>query len=87
MGETHNIHPIKLSKINDNKIVKDYLIAEIKERELMSEGPSKYIACFDYFDKLLIVLPATSGGRSIIGAPVGIASASFSFAFSITTGI
>ena len=47
----------------------------------------------DYFDKSLIVLSATSGGVSyasfatIIGAPVGIASAVFSFEFSITTGI
>ena len=42
---------------------------------------------------VLIVLSGTSGGISIasfatvIGAPVGIASGSFSFAFSITTGI
>ena len=54
---------------------------------------SRYIASFDYFDKSLIVLSATSGGISIalfatvIEAPVGTASASFSFAFSITTGI
>ena len=54
---------------------------------------SKYIASFDYFDKSLIVLSATSGSISIasfatvIGAPVGIATASFSLAFSISTGI
>ena len=63
------------------------------ERKLMSERLSKYIASFDYFNKSLIVLSATSAGTSIalfatvIGAPVGIASASFSFAFSIITGI
>ena len=44
-------------------------------------------------DKALIVLSATSGGVSIIsltsvvGAPVGIASASFTLTFSLTTGI
>ena len=54
---------------------------------------SKYISSFDYFDKSLIVLSATSGSISIasfatvIGAPVGIASASFSLAFSICRGI
>ena len=59
----------------------------------MSKRLSNYIASFDYFDKSLIVLPATNGSISItsfgtvIGAPVGIASASFSFAFSVTTGI
>ena len=59
----------------------------------MSKKLSKYIASFDYFDKSLIVLPAASGSISIvsfatiIGAPVGIASATFSLAFSMSTGI
>ena len=44
---------------------KDYFVLEIKERELMSKGFSKYIASLDYFDKSLIVLSATSGGISI----------------------
>ena len=43
----------------------------------MSKGRSKYIASFDYFDKF----------ATVIGAPVGIASTSFSLAFSIFTGI
>ena len=79
-----------LNKINK---VKDYFVAEIKERELMSKKHTKYIASFDYFDKYLILLSATSGGTSIasfatvIGTPVRIASASFSFAFSITTRV
>ena len=46
-----------------------------------------------YFEKSLIVLSITTGSVSIasfatvIGAPVGIVSASFSLAFSISTGI
>ena len=54
---------------------------------------SKYIAAFDYFDKTLIALFATSGGRSIISftnvieVPVGMASPSFSLLFPLTTGI
>ena len=53
----------------------------------------KYVTTFDYIDKILIVLSATTGGvsivsfTSIIGAPVGIASASFILIFSLTTGI
>ena len=79
----------RLNKINE---IKDYLAAEIKERELMSKRLSKYIASFDYFDKSLIVLSVTTGSISIasfatvIGAPVGMMSASCSLAFSITTG-
>ena len=96
MAETHNIYPnlhyqqFRLNKINE---IKDYFDAEIKERELMSKRVSKYIASFDYFDKSLIVLSITAGSISItsfatvIGAPVGIASVSFSLVFSISTGI
>ena len=83
-----NEQQFRLNKINE---IKDYFVAEIKERELMSKRLSKYIASFDYFDKSLIVLPAASGSISIasfaaiIGAPVGIASTSFSLAFSVYT--
>ena len=43
----------RLNKINE---VKDYFVAKIKERELMSKRLGKYIASFDYFDKLLFYL-------------------------------
>ena len=102
MAEGSNIYPslneillsdrqyFRLNKINE---IKDYFVAEIKERELMSKGLSKYIAFCDYFDKSLIVLSATSGGISIasfatvIGTPIGIASASLSLTFSLSTRI
>ena len=51
------------------------------------------MAVFDYLDKPLIALSATTGGisvisfASIIRAPEGIASASFSLIFSLTTRI
>ena len=54
---------------------------------------NKYVTIFSYIDKILIVLSATSGGvsiisfSSVIGAPAGIASASFTLIFSLTTGI
>ena len=66
----------------------------IKEkRKSYSKKLNKYVTAFDWIDKVLIVLSATSGGvsiisfTSIIGAPVGIASASFTLIFSLTTGI
>ena len=67
--ETPNIYPnlnnqqqFRLNKINE---IKYYFVAEIKERELMSKRLSKYIASFNYADKSLIVLSATSGTISI----------------------
>ena len=97
MGKATNTFPnlndqqqFRLNKINE---MKDYSIAEIKKRVLMSKRLSRYIAYFDYFDKSLIVLSVASASISIApfstvsGASVGIASASFSFAFSITIEI
>ena len=84
-----NEQQFRLNKINE---VKDYFVAEIKERELMSKRLSKYIASFDYFDKSLIVLSVATGSISIasfatvIGAPAGIIGASCGFTFSITSG-
>ena len=78
-----------------NEITKteNYFNSEINQRKLCSRKLSKYVAAFDYIDKVLIVLSATSGGVSIIslpsviGATVGIAATSFSLIFSLTTGI
>ena len=81
-------HYFRLNKINE---IKDYFVADIKERELMSKRLCKYIACFDYFDKSLIVLSITIGSISIasfatvILAHIGIISAHFSLTFSICT--
>ena len=84
--ETHDIYPnlhdqqqLRVNKINE---IKDYFVAEIKERKLMSKRVSKYVASFDYFDKPVIVLSVTTGSISIvsfatvIGAPVGMMNAS-----------
>ena len=55
---------------------------------------TRYVTIFDYIDKILIVLSATTSGVSIIsftsttiGESVGIVSASFTLIFSLTTGI
>ena len=73
--------------------IENYFHQEINQRKSCSKKLNKYVTTFDYIDKILIVLSATSSGvsiisfTSIIGAPVGIASASFTLIFSLTTGI
>ena len=52
-ANTSNDQQFRLNKINE---IKDYFIAESKQRELMSKRISKYIASFDYFDKSLFYL-------------------------------
>ena len=80
-------------RLNEITKIENYFNAEINQRKLWSKNLGKYVAAFDYIDKVLIVLSATSGGvhiisfTSVIGAPVGIASASFTLGFSLTTGI
>ena len=43
-----NEQQFRLNKINE---IKDYFLAEIREKELISKNISKYIASLDYFDK------------------------------------
>ena len=80
-------------RLNEVSKIENYFIEEINQRKSCSKKLSKYVAVFDYIDKILIVLSATTGGvsicsfTSVVGAPVGIASASFTLIFSLTTGI
>ena len=100
LHETPNMYPnlnaiisnkwqFRLKKINE---IKDYFLAEIRERELISKNISKYIASLDYFDKSLNVLSILAGSISIalfatvIGAPAGIIGAACGLTFSITSG-
>ena len=83
--------PLRFRKNLFNICNKKFL-SEIRERELISKNISKYIASLDYFDKSLNVLSILSGSISIasfatlIGATAGIIGASYSSAFSITSG-
>ena len=52
-------------KFSLNEII-NYFNSEIQEKIIMSKNLSKYIAAFNYFDKILIVLSAASGKVSII---------------------
>ena len=69
MSEASNIY-LDLSnqtifRLNEINKIKDYFNSEMKERKIMSKKLSKYIVAFDYFDKTLIVLSATSEGISL----------------------
>ena len=75
------------------KIINQIKSWEINQRKSCSKNLSEYVAVFDYIDQAFIVLSATSGELSIIsftivvGALVGIASASLTLFFSLITGI
>ena len=80
-------------RLHEISKIENYVIEEINQRKSCSKKLSKYVATFDNIDKSLIVLRATSGGlsiclfTSIVGAPIGTASARFTLLFSLTTGI
>ena len=95
MNECNSIETVdKTNLTNQTKFhldrkskIENYFIKEINQRKSFSKKLSEYVAVFDYVDQALIVLSATGGGvsiisfTSIIGAPVGIASASFTLFF------
>ena len=83
-----NKQNFKLSEIIG---IENYFHQEINKRKLCSKKINKYVTAFNYIEKILIVLSATGSGVSIIsftiiaGAPVGIASASLTTIFALTT--
>ena len=94
----HEIDKTKLSdqtkfRLYEIKKIENYFINEINETKSYSKKLSKHVTTFDHIDKILVILSATTGGVSIIsfisiiGAPVGIASARFTLVFSLATGI
>ena len=101
MNENNSIEKIDRKNLTDQtkfrlseiSKIQNYFNLGINQREPCSKKLSKYVAAFDYIDKILIVLSATSGGVSIIsfatviGAPVEIARGIFTLIFSLMTGI
>ena len=79
-------------RLDEISKIENYFIEEINQRKSCSQKLDKYVTTFD-IDKILTVLSATTGGvsiisfTSIIGVPVGKASASFTLIFSLKTGI
>ena len=101
MNESNSIKTIDKTNLSEKTKVRlieiigieNYFYQEINQRKLYCKKLSKYVIAFDYIDKILIVLSATSSGvsiisfTSIVGAPIGIASASLTLFFSLTTGV
>ena len=95
MDEINKINLSKQTKFRSDEIskIENYFIKDINQRKSYCQKLNKYIAAFDYIDKILIVLNATTGGVSIIsfvsaiGAPVGIVNASFTLRFPLATPI
>ena len=95
------MHEIDKTKLTDQtklrlykiKNIENYFINEINERKSYSKKLNKYVTMFDYIDKVLIILSATTSEISIIsftsvtGTSVGIVSASFTSIFSLSAGI
>ena len=95
MNEINKTNLSEQTKFRLSEIIgiENYFHQEINQRKSCSKKLSKYVTAFDYIDKILFVLSTTSSGvciilsASAVGAPVGIASTSFTLFFSLTTGI
>ena len=69
MNESNSIETIDRTNSTERKTLsklKNYFREEMNQRKACSKKLSKYVAAFDYIDKILIVLSATTGGVSII---------------------
>ena len=53
-------------RLDETSKIENYFIEEINQRKSCNKKLSKYIAVFDYIDKLLIILSATTWEVSII---------------------
>ena len=95
MNEINKINLSEQTKFRLCEIIKigNCFHQEINQRKLCSKKLCKYATTLDHIDKILIVLSTTSSGvcmissASVVGALVGMASASFTLIFSVSTGI
>ena len=80
-------------RLNEVTKIENYFNLEINQRKSCIKNLMKYVAGFGYIDKILIVLSAASSGLciifsvSVVGVPIGIAGASFTLIFSLTTAM
>ena len=85
MNQINEINLSEQTKFRLSKIIaiENCFHQEINQRKSWSKKLSKYVIAFDYIDKILFVLSSRSSGvciissASVVGAPVGIASAIF----------
>ena len=70
MNESHSIEAIDKTNLSEQTKfrlseisgIENYFYQEINQRKSCSKKLNKYDTAFDYIDKILIVLSATSGG-------------------------
>ena len=92
-NETSELKDLAKFRLDEINKIKDYLNSEFKERKDIIKKISKYIVAFDYADKLFITLSASfvtlsiASHATVVGIPVGIAGASLTLIFTVTTGI
>ena len=93
MSKANELKDLTKYRLDEINKIKDYLNSEIKERKDIIKKLSKYIVAFDYADKVFITLSASFGTLSIasyatvVGIPAGIAGASLTLIFTVTTGV
>ena len=76
-------------RLDEKSKIESYFHKQINQGKSCSKKLSKNVAAFDYIYKILIVSTggiSTCSFTSVLGAPVGIASASFTPIFSLTAG-
>ena len=68
MNEINKINLSEQTKFRLSEIIgiENYFYQEINQRKSYSKNLNKYVTVFDYIDKVLIVLSATTSGVSII---------------------
>ena len=87
------LNEITKFRLDEIKKVKEYFNNEIKERKDIINKINKYLVTLDYADNIFIRLSASFGTLSIashatvVGIPVGIAGASLTLIFTVTTGV
>ena len=98
LKEYLNMNNIELADINNYRLneinkTKFYFNDEINERKNIIKKLNKYLVTLDYLDRIFITLSASFGTLSVashatvIGIPVGIAGASLTLIFTISTGV
>ena len=89
ISELKDLTKYRLDEINN---IKEYFNSEITERKDIVKKISKYIVAFDYADKVFITLSSSfctlsiASYATVVGIPAGIAGASLTLIFTVTTG-
>ena len=83
----------KKFRLYEIKKIDNCLLNDVNQQKVYSKKLDRYVTIFDYIDKILIILSATTSGVSIISftntidKSLGIVSATSTLIFSLITGI